>query len=360
VADGHEAELTASMGTPPTQYVTTSDDVRIAYLRVGRGSPVVFASNFGGDAHNYHVVGSEPRGLTDRLVGAGWEVIRYDTRGMGSSDRDVTDWSLDARVRDLEAVVQRIGVRPFAVIGIDQGSPTAIAFAEKHPSIVSRLILLCPWAHGEARYALPSLRIAMAGLPSTDGPAWEVLTNVIANAATHFGDPPRAQRIAASIRNAMSADTLRAYLAGSRAFDVRPLLPRVTVPTLVLHEARFPFGSFELCKEVASGIPDAHLMTVNDGAITGNSYDQTVPAIRAFLGDPGGAAATRHAKASALTPREEEVLRLIAAGRANKEIATALAMSERTVARHITNLYAKLGTRSKAEATAYALRNGLS
>jgi DNA-binding CsgD family transcriptional regulator len=60
-----------------------------------------------------------------------------------------------------------------------------------------------------------------------------------------------------------------------------------------------------------------------------------------------------------LTPREADVLALIAAGRSNREIADMLSISERTVNRHITNLYGKIGARSKAEATAYALRNGL-
>jgi DNA-binding NarL/FixJ family response regulator len=61
-----------------------------------------------------------------------------------------------------------------------------------------------------------------------------------------------------------------------------------------------------------------------------------------------------------LTPREIEVLQQIAQGRTNHEIASQLVLSERTVARHITNLYAKLGVRSKAEATAFAIHNGLS
>jgi DNA-binding CsgD family transcriptional regulator len=60
-----------------------------------------------------------------------------------------------------------------------------------------------------------------------------------------------------------------------------------------------------------------------------------------------------------LTPREVEVLRCIAAGRSNREIATDLSIAERTVARHITNIYDKIGARSKAEATAYAFRHGL-
>jgi DNA-binding NarL/FixJ family response regulator len=60
-----------------------------------------------------------------------------------------------------------------------------------------------------------------------------------------------------------------------------------------------------------------------------------------------------------LTTREAQVLALIAAGLSNKEIAAALFLSPRTVERHITNLHAKLGTRSKAEATAWVLRNSL-
>jgi DNA-binding NarL/FixJ family response regulator len=61
-----------------------------------------------------------------------------------------------------------------------------------------------------------------------------------------------------------------------------------------------------------------------------------------------------------LTPRELEVLRLVAAGRKNREIADELVLSVRTVERHITNVYAKIGARGKADATAYAFRHGIS
>jgi DNA-binding CsgD family transcriptional regulator/tetratricopeptide (TPR) repeat protein len=60
-----------------------------------------------------------------------------------------------------------------------------------------------------------------------------------------------------------------------------------------------------------------------------------------------------------LSPREVEVLRLIAAGHSNKEIADTFVLSVRTVERHITNLYGKIGARGKADATAYALRHDL-
>jgi non-specific serine/threonine protein kinase len=62
---------------------------------------------------------------------------------------------------------------------------------------------------------------------------------------------------------------------------------------------------------------------------------------------------------SALTARELEVLRLVASGRSNREIAEELVLSVRTVERHVTNLYAKIGARGKADATAYAFRHRL-
>jgi DNA-binding NarL/FixJ family response regulator len=60
-----------------------------------------------------------------------------------------------------------------------------------------------------------------------------------------------------------------------------------------------------------------------------------------------------------LTSREVEVVRLAAAGRSNREIALQLFLSEKTVARHLSNVYAKLGISSRAAATAYAYDHGL-
>ncbi len=60
-----------------------------------------------------------------------------------------------------------------------------------------------------------------------------------------------------------------------------------------------------------------------------------------------------------LTPRELKVLRLVAAGHSNREVANALILSVRTVERHLATLYSKIGARGKADATAYAFRHSL-
>jgi DNA-binding NarL/FixJ family response regulator len=76
-------------------------------------------------------------------------------------------------------------------------------------------------------------------------------------------------------------------------------------------------------------------------------------------GRPSRAAEAWSPGLPALTQRELTVLRLIADGRSSQEIAAELALSVRTVERHITNLYGKIGLRNRAEATIFALRHGL-
>jgi pimeloyl-ACP methyl ester carboxylesterase/DNA-binding CsgD family transcriptional regulator len=344
------------------RYATTADGVRIAYLCVGEGPAVVFASNFAGDVHNYHQPITYVRGVTDALVQRGWQVVLYDVRGMGSSDRDVGDWSLEARGRDLDAVVRDLGLERFALAAVDHGGPTAITYAARHPERVSRLILMCTWASGAKLYALPAMRL-IASTPPGEA-EWKLVTSVIGSVVTDFVDPIRSRVATASMQKSMASEALAFFNHASAAIDVTELLPRVAAPTLVVHEPTFALGSYELCEEVAVGIPNARLAIVHERSVMGEAYGETVDLFDRFLrGDAPssspGELTTSPSANGALTPRERAVLRLLAGGRSNKGIASDLGISDRTVARHVTNLYAKLGVQSRAAATAYAVRRGL-
>jgi DNA-binding CsgD family transcriptional regulator len=74
---------------------------------------------------------------------------------------------------------------------------------------------------------------------------------------------------------------------------------------------------------------------------------------------PGSRSSARRFPVRRPTRRESDVLRLVAAGKTNPEIAGELTVSRNTVKRHLDNLFAKLGLSSRAEATAYALREGI-
>ncbi len=79
----------------------------------------------------------------------------------------------------------------------------------------------------------------------------------------------------------------------------------------------------------------------------------------ALAGNPGGIPAAEEELPDGLTPREAEVLRLIAAGRTNREIAADLVVSEGTVKTHVNRIFAKAGVRDRGQAVAYAYRHGL-
>src|SRR5215211_7793497 len=89
----------------------------------------------------------------------GHTVIRYDERGCGLSDRNVEDVSLEARVADLEAVIDDAGFERVDLLGMSQGGPVAIAYAARHPERVQRLVLYATYARGRLKRDLsPSER----------------------------------------------------------------------------------------------------------------------------------------------------------------------------------------------------------
>ena len=146
----------ASLATQRVHFCTTTDGVRLAYAASGNGPPLVKASNW---LTHLDYDWDSPvwrhwwRTLSDRYT-----LVRYDERGCGLSDWDVDDdsFSLEAWVRDLETVVDALGLERFPLLGISQGGPIAITYAARHPERVSHVIVYgtcarATWAQGERR-----------------------------------------------------------------------------------------------------------------------------------------------------------------------------------------------------------------
>ena len=100
----------------------------------------------------------------------------YDPRDRALRTETITDFSLDARLLDLEAVIERTRIDRFALWGIAQGGPVAIAYAVAHPDRVSQLVLAGTFAKGADWYAVnPTLRATRAlGVMAEDD--WEYFT----------------------------------------------------------------------------------------------------------------------------------------------------------------------------------------
>ncbi len=237
---------------PRIQYAKTKDGVSIAFWTLGEGMP--FVQMPAGIFSNIQLEWQWPevRNWFERLA-KNRKLVRYDGRGTGLSERDVTDYSLDARVRDLEAVVARLGLDTFDLWGWGDSGPVAISYAARYPERVSHLLLWCTWA----RTSDPAWAKTLDDLILKD---WEMTTEMVAHGVLGWAEKEEARRLAAFIRESVTPE---AFVAASRAadeFDVTDLLGSVRSPALVMHRRQLRLTEISSATDLASGIPDARLV----------------------------------------------------------------------------------------------------
>jgi DNA-binding CsgD family transcriptional regulator/pimeloyl-ACP methyl ester carboxylesterase len=296
-------------------------------------------------------------------LAADLRLVRYDCRGAGLSDRDVLEYSLDAHVQDVLGVADRLGVERFALLGFGHSGSAAISLAALHPDRVSHLVLWCSYSRGADYGRGPSVEATRSLMEQS----WDLWTKAEGYRLSEWEGGEKSRWFTDWVRESLSPAGTKAAVRALKTVDVTGLLPKVQAPTLVLHRTGLAAITVEMAKEMASTIPDARLMLLGGPSIVpyfGPGAEEIVPVIRNFVMKPGrsdgGATELMEAPKAALTPREMEVLRLIAAGGTSSEISRELGLSIRTVGRHITNIYDKIGARTRSEATAYALRHGIS
>ena len=162
------------------------------------------------------------------------------------------------------------------------------------------------------------------------------------------------QARATSTENAVRARVARTHV------DVRDLLPGLALPTLVIRARRDRMIDFSEGRELAARIPDARLVTLDsDNHITladEPAWPVFVEELTAFLAPDRVATPMPTGAVRSLTGRELDVLRLVGQGRDNTEVAHALSLSVRTVERHLTSVYAKLGLTGRAARAAAVAR----
>src|SRR5712692_2156674 len=103
---------------PQIQYARSADGTSLAFFEAGSGTPLILSPNIWNDLR------ASWRGeALAQLVRDGFHVVDYDMRGMGMSERNVRDFSLDAQVADVEAVADRLDLERFALFGFVHASP---------------------------------------------------------------------------------------------------------------------------------------------------------------------------------------------------------------------------------------------
>ncbi len=349
------------MPEPRLRTARTVDGVTIAWTEMGSGPPLVVVptmplGNMSGE-QRIPFMSRASDALARRV-----RLIRYDGRGNGRSQRDVTDVSLDAMLRDLDAVAEAAHLGRFALLATYHGCTIALAWAARNPERLTGLILF----GGSARTwdAMSDARTqALLSLIDRD---WDLFVESAAHAWLGWSGGEAGRLLAASFRDAVAPATARAMLDEARTMDVHDALGRVTAPTMVLHRTGSAQMPEEVSAELVAALPDARLVHL-PGATPGLFFEHPaddVDVITSFVVDGRSprsmvGPSTPAARPGGLTAREIEVLRLIAAGESNAVIAHRLGVTVNTVERHAANLYRKIDARGRADATAWAVRHGV-
>jgi pimeloyl-ACP methyl ester carboxylesterase/DNA-binding CsgD family transcriptional regulator len=335
---------------------------RLAWAAVGDGPPLLMG---GWWMSHLELDWAQPR--FQAFVGALAEhrrVVRYDRPGTGlAADGDRPSTELADEVRALAAVADEIGTGPVAMFAGSAGGPVVAAYAAENPTRVDRAVFYGSYARGSG-IADAASREAMVNLVRSH---WGLGSRVLSDVFMPTATGAEREAFVRFQREAGDAENAARSLAAVYSFDVVDALARIEVPTLVLHRRDDRAIPFALGQDFAALVPGATFQAL-DGSDHLPWYGDAGAVARATLeflgvsnpvvalGDDGPAGpAVEHD----LSERELEVLRLVALGLSDKEIAERLVLSPHTVHRHVANVRTKLRLPSRAAAAAHAARMGL-
>jgi DNA-binding winged helix-turn-helix (wHTH) protein/pimeloyl-ACP methyl ester carboxylesterase len=225
------------------RFCRATDGVRLTVASAGAGSPFVKAANW--LTHVRHDWESVVWGHWLQCLSAKHRLVHYDERGCGLSEWDVADASFDAWVRDLEAVVDAVGLERFPLLGISQGGAVAATYAARHPDRVSHLVLYGSFPLGrrrrarneeERREADVMLQLLGSGWGRDDSPFGQMF-------AAQFMPRGSREQWAAFVelqRRTTSAANAVRLMSVSAEIDVTDVAPLVQAPTLVGPRQRRP------------------------------------------------------------------------------------------------------------------------
>ena len=347
------------------RYLRTEDGVQLAWAEIGTGPVLIKAPNW--LSHLEYELESPVWGHWIRFLGDHFRFLRWDDRGCGLTDWDVDDLSFDRWLGDIEAVVAASGVgEPFALLGISSGAAFSVAYAARHPEQVSRMILYGGYARGWAQRSDSETERAYRAMIELMRVGWGKENPVFRQVFTSRFVPGASEAqigwFNELCRRTSSGDTAARLLEARSSIDVSGMLGAITAPTLVIHARDDEVCPVSEGRHLAAGIPGAQFVELDS---RNHILLEDEPAWARFqesVLDFMGLAAPRDAREdpafARLTVREREVLVLITKGLANADIGESLAISEKTVRNHISNLFDKLGVWTRAQAIVFARDRG--
>jgi pimeloyl-ACP methyl ester carboxylesterase/DNA-binding CsgD family transcriptional regulator len=327
------------------------DGRRIAYSTVGDGPLLLFAARW---VSHLEEEWDDPaaRSFFEELARS-HRVVRYDRLGAGLSDRELGSApTTESEARALAAVLDATGEESATIFSCSCAGLASTRFAATAPERVQRIVFFGGYV---SRRDVPEA--TRGSLVEFTRLSWPLAAQMFAGLLAPHASGDEIASVSRHLRSAADAEHAAAFLELELTNDAAPYLPAISMPSLVLHrrgDRTVPIGHG---RELASRLPNARFVALGGDAHLPWMDDQRdlQRALVGFLDDESAAETNGD---SPLTRREAEVLRLVAGGLSNREIASSLVLSEHTVHRHVANILRKLAQSSRAAAAASATRAG--
>ena len=270
-------------------FCKTADGVRIAYSITGQGPAVVMVPGW---ISHLQLQWEPPaaQSFLEKLT-RHHTLICYDRYGCGLSERTRTDFSYESEVRVLEAVVNHLKLKHFALWGFSNGGSYAVTYAVKYPRRVTHLILYGAHAHGETMVTDE----VKAVFNSLIRKAWGIGSKMFTDLFVPDAGEEVAHWFTRLQREGVTPEMAARLLDLAYTVNITDLLPEVRVPTLVIHRRGDRAVPFRLGREMASLIPKARFVPLegNIHVFFFGDADSILRSMTEFLGDPVDAAQAR-------------------------------------------------------------------
>lgn len=232
------------------RYCTSADGTQIAYSVQGSGPALVICPYF---FESFSSDENEVAGRTELMhqLEAGRQVVRYDMRGSGLSQREGCAITVEGNLADLEAVVAATGLEQFDLLAWVMSGPAAIQFAARHGGQVRHLVLYAAFA--KSADVMPEE--AIRGLAALCRTNWPLASQTFSDMSLRQEASEVGIAQAAAIRATMSGEVLATSLEMGR--DMAEHARSLTMPTLVLHRTEDSIIPFAAAQRLASLIPNA-------------------------------------------------------------------------------------------------------
>ena len=250
---------------PAVKYCQSKDGASIAHASSGDGYPLLFAGSW--MTHLDMDWESPAYGDYIRHLSNRFQVIRYDQRGNGLSQWSDIDITFEGMVDDMEVIVDAYGFDQVAILGMSQGASVAIAYALRHPERISHLVLNGGYAQGRRQRRDPAAHEESKALVSLIRNSWGNENPLVRQAFTTLFMPDASQEQMQWFnefqRICGPGENIAQFRELFDNMNVTEMLPKVQIPTLVLHSDRDSVAPISEGKLLASRIPGASFVQLN-------------------------------------------------------------------------------------------------